>query len=179
MRAMRALFPLLFLAAPAFAAGDVTADMTVFAKIGAGVLCAAEASSQQEAPGTRLGFIDLVEGEITLGLPATHIPAIPGLAFGVHAMVGETGASGVTITVTHPPMGTDGTTVETWVSDFAPGDTTANFFRFDYPEERVPGTWTLQAELDGKVLYLARFQVVDPALMPNFVSPCELPPQLS
>lgn len=176
---MRSLAPLMFLAAPALAAGNVTADMSMFDRIGSGVLCAAEPTSREPAPGTRLGFIDLVEGEITLGLPAQRIPALPGLAFGVQAMVGSAGATGVTIIVTHPPMGADGTVRETWETDFTPGNSTANFFRFDYPEERVPGDWTLQAELDGRVLYTARFQVVDPMLMPNFVNPCEMPPQLS
>ncbi len=177
---MRALAPLLFLVSPAFADTHVTGDMGFFSEIDAGVICAAEASNREPAPGTRTGFIDLVEGEITLGLATPRIPAIPGLAFGVVATIAEGGgADGVTILVTHPPMGADGTARESWQSDFVPGNRTANFFRFDYPEERAPGPWTLQAELDGRVLYSARFEVVDPATMPYFVSPCEMPPQLS
>lgn len=154
--------------------------MAVFANIDAGIVCAAEASRREPAPDTRTGFIDLVEGDITLGLSGGRIPALPGLAFGVVTRVADGGgAPGATVVVVHPPMGADRTERESWTTDFVAGDATANFFRFDYPEERVPGPWTMQAELDGRVLYTARFEVVDPALMPNFVNPCEMPPQLS
>lgn len=177
---MRAVAPLLFLASSALADSHVTGDMSVYAAIEAGIVCAAEASSREAAPDTRTGFIDLVEGEITLGLATARVPALPGLAFGVVAQVADNGeVRGATIIVIHPPIGAEGTVRESWRSDLVPGNRTANFFRFDYPEEQAPGPWTLQAELDGKVLYTARFEVVDPALMADFVNPCEMPPQLS
>lgn len=177
---MRRLAPLLLLATPACADGHLTADPAAFAWIGAGILCAAETSTRQAAPDTRLGFIDLVEGEITLGRDTAVIPALPGLAFGVLATVAEgAGRFGVTIVVTHPPTGPEGTMRESWTTDFVAGDSTANFFRFDLPEERVPGDWTLQAEQEGQVLYTARFRVVDPASLPGFTDPCPGPAPVS
>lgn len=177
---MRVLVPLLFVAAPCLAEDDLSADMTVFRSIDAGVLCAAEATGREPAPGTRLGFIDLVEGEITLGLRTRRIPALSGLAFGVVAELAEgTDAADVRIIVTHPAMGSDGTVRETWQTDFQGAGTTANFFRFDYPEEQVPGEWTMQALRDGKPLYTARFEVVEPSRMPGFQDPCRGPVPVS
>jgi hypothetical protein len=178
MRGIALFLPVL--PSAALATADLAADPAVFDRIDAGIICAPAPSGREPAPGTRIGFIDLVDGEITLGQATPRIPALPGLAFGVVARVAEhAGAADVTITVTHPPMGADGIMRETWQTDLMPGGPTANFFRFDYPEERVPGDWTLQAEQDGRVLYAARFQVVDPRLMPGFVDPCAVPPQLS
>ena len=134
----------------------------------------------EPAPGTRLGYVNLVDGEIMVGLATGRVPAIPGLAFGVLATVADAGAAaGVTIIVTHPPMGTEGSTRDIWTSDFFAGSPTASFFRFEYPDELVPGDWTLQAVAGDRVLYTARFQVVVPAAMPHFANPCQEPPQIS
>ena len=167
-------------AGPAHAQADVTADPGSFTRIEAGILCVDRTGRREPAPGTRLGYVHVVEGEIVLGLAARRIPAIPGLSFGVLATVAEAGQMvGATIIVTHPPMGTDGSTRDTWAGGFVTGSPTASFFRFEYPEELVPGDWTLQAVVGDRVLYTARFQVVAPAAMPSFVNPCEQPPPVS
>jgi Domain of unknown function (DUF3859) len=177
---MRALVLLSLMATPAFAAGNVTGDPAVFSDIGAGIVCASGNRTRQPAPDTRAGFIELTEGPFSLGLATGRIPALPGLGFGVVASVAEAGGvEGVTVIVTHPPMGADRTMRETWADDYLPGDAVVNFFSFDLPEERVPGIWTIEAQKDGRMLYSARFEVVDPAAMPNFINPCEEPPPVS
>jgi hypothetical protein len=178
---MRHLVLLTLLAAtPALAAGDVTGDGSVFAEIRAGIICASGESRREPAPDTRAGFIELLDGEITVGLDARRIPALPGLSFGVVARVADTAMPDtVTVVITHPPMGADGSVRETWQSQVFPGDVAANFFTFDVPEERVPGLWVMQAEQEGRVIYTARFEVMDPAAMPGFVDPCEGAPPIS
>jgi len=177
---MRALVLLSLIATPALAAGDITGDPVMFTALDAGIICAAGDRRREAAPDTRAGFIELLEGSSTLGLSARRIPALPGLAFGVAATMVETAeAQGVTLIVTHPPMGTDGTTRETWQSDFPPGGSVVNFFSFDLPEERVTGPWTMEARFEGRLLYVARFEVLDPAAMPDFVNPCIEPPPIS
>jgi len=170
-----AMFPL-----AAQADGNLVADPAVFAKLGAGIICADPPSEQQPAPGTISGFVDLVDGAVYLGRPAFRVPALPGLAFGVTGQVAPlAGVQGVTINIIHPPMAPSGVTRQSWVSDFVPDSSTANFFRFDLPEERVPGLWTMEATLDGRVLYEASFEVVDPARMPGFIDPCAPPAPIS
>jgi hypothetical protein len=180
MGGMRVL-PLLFAlapAAPAFA--EVTGDRTFFATLEAGILCVDGTSTSEPAPGTRLGYIDTVEGDISLGLATTRIPALPDLSFGViSTVIDGQGATGVTIIVSHPPMGTEGSTRDAWQRDFYGGGQDASFFSFDYPEELVTGDWTMQAMLGDRLLYEASFVVVDPGAMPGFASPCQMPPQIS
>lgn len=177
---MRPALILCLLPLAARAETGLVADPALFATLGAGIICADPPSEQQPAPDTISGFVDLVGGTVYLGRPALRVPALPGLAFGVAGQVVPlSGAQGVTINVTHPPMAPNGVTRQSWTSDFLPGSTTANFFRFDLPEERVPGRWTMQAVLDGQVLYEARFDVVDPARMPGFADPCAPQPPTS
>ena len=85
----------------------------------------------------------------------------------------------MTIIVTHPPMGPEGSTRDTWEGNFFAGSPTASFFRFEYREEQVPGDWTIQAVAGDRVLYTARFEVVDPVEMPDFADPCAAPPEIS
>ena len=168
------------LAGPVLVGDDVTVDPGSFTRIEAGILCVDRTGRREPAPGTRLGYVSIVEGDIVLGLAARRIPALPGLSFGVLATLAEAGqTAGTMIIVTHPPMGTEGSTRDTWAGSFVAGSPTASFFRFEYPEERVPGDWTLQAVAGDRVLYTARFQVVAPAAMPSFTDPCEQPPQIS
>ena len=168
------------LAYPAVAPAEVTADPAFFTEAAAGMVCVSGPSTTEAAPGTRLGYIDNVQGDIVMGLATDRIPAIPGLSFGVLSQVADTaGATGVTMIVTHPPMGPEGSTRDTWQRDFFGGSPNASFFQFDFPEELVTGDWTMQAVLGDRVLYSARFTVVNPAALPGFVNPCREPPPIS
>lgn len=180
MRRLALSLAVVALAGPAHAQADVTHDPGSFTRIDAGILCVDRLGRREPAPGTRLGYVYVTDGQIVLGLAARRIPAIPGLSFGVLATVAQAGQmSDATIIVTHPPMGTDGSTRDAWAGSFVAGSPTASFFRFEYPEELVPGDWTLQAVAGDRVLYTARFQVVAPAAMPSFADPCKQPPQVS
>lgn len=162
------------------AQSDITADNGFFARLQAGILCVDGTSRHEPAPSTRLGYVNLVDGQIVLGLATRRVPAIPGLAFGVVANVADVGGqAGVSIVVTHPPMGSDGSTRDVWQNDFVAGEQSSSFFRFEYPEELVTGDWTIQAEAGTRVFYTARFRVVDPGAMPGFVNPCLEPPPVS
>jgi len=177
---MRLALALCLVPLAAQADNNMAADSALFTQIQAGIVCADPPDDHQPAPDTISGFVDIVGGAVYLGRPALRIPAVPGLAFGVIGQVSPMqGAQDVTISVTHPPMAPGGVTRESWLSDFLPDAQTANFFRFDLPEERVPGPWQMEATLDGQVLYQASFEVVDPALMPNFIDPCAEPGPIS
>lgn len=180
MRLPALILAALVIGEPARAQSDNSGDEVFFSRLQAGILCVDGTSRHEPAPATRLGYVNIVDGEIVLGLATRRVPALPGLAFGVVSAVSATeGKAGVSIVVTHPPMGSDGSTVDVWQNDFVAGEQSASFFRFEYPEELVTGDWTIQAEAEGRVFYTARFQVVDPGAMPGFVNPCREPPPIS
>jgi hypothetical protein len=176
---MRALaLTALLLPLPALAEPG-THDPAVFASFAAGIVCAEAPFRQDPAPDTITGFVSIVEGGTSVGLATTIVPALPGLAFGIVARHGDTRRDGVTVTVTHPPMGPEGVTVETWSADFGAGAEIANFFSFDEDYERVPGPWRMEASHDGQMLYAVDFTVIGPAAWPDFRNPCEEPPPIS
>jgi hypothetical protein len=145
-----------------------------------GVICAAPPVDRSLEPDTILGFIDQYPGEATVGLRTTRIPALPDLGFGVIARSrAPQGIDGVRVTVLHPPIAPAGTTRQSWHASIPPEAGAANFYRFDTAEELVPGRWRLTADLDGRVLYDVAFEVVDPALVPEFTDPCPGPAPIS
>jgi len=148
-------------------------DPALLDAFGFGLICADESGVREPAPGTIAGYIDIYAGDPWIARPTQLVPAVQGLAFGVIAQAGAGMPEGaVTVRMTHPPMAPSGQSVETWESGFGTGVASANFFRFDIPEERVPGLWTMESFVDGRPVYRVTFEVVDPALLPDFVDPC-------
>ncbi len=178
---MRPAFAALLLSSGATLAADGPAwDRDLLVVADWGIICAAPPVDTSVQPDTILGFIDQYPGEATIGLRTTRLPALPGLGFGVIARSRQpAGIDGVRITVEHPPIAPLATTRQSWAARIPPEAGAANFYRFDTPEERVPGRWRLTADLDGRILYDVTFEIVDPALMPGFTDPCPGPVPLS
>jgi hypothetical protein len=164
--------------AAAPAAGAAEWDRAELADFAFGIVCAGAPGARTPAPDTIAGFVELVDGHIFVGRETARIPALPGLAFGIVAR-SRTAHPEVTVTVEHPPMATAGATRQVWLSAFDGEAAAANFYRFDQPYERVPGTWRITAAAGGRILYDVVFEVVDPALMPGFTDPCPGPVPVS
>ncbi|MCX7889654.1 MAG: DUF3859 domain-containing protein [Rhodobacteraceae bacterium] len=148
-------------------------DPALLDRFGYGIICAEESGERAAAPGTIAGYIDIYAGRPWIARPTLRVPALPGLAFGVLARASDAMPEGeVTVTMTHPPMAPSGQSVESWSSAFSRDEAGANFFRFDIPEERVPGRWTMEAFVDGRAVYRVTFDVVDPGALPGFINPC-------
>lgn len=171
--------PLLFAFGNMAAAQEPFHDTSAFRSFAWGIICAEDSGERIAAPDTMAGFIDIYAGKPHIGRATTRIPAIEGLAFGIVAQANGVDLSAVTARVNHPPMGTGGVTRQSWESFFSAAEPSSNFFRFDYPEERVPGPWTMEATVEGRVIYSVTFEVVDPSLMPDFVNPCPGPQTIS
>jgi hypothetical protein len=173
----RCLAPVLLAAAPAMA--EPVWDPSALAGFDWGIICAAESGDRLEAPGTIAGFIEIYAGDPVIGRRTLTVPALPELAFGVVLTGDADGAEDVFVTVTHPPMQPSGRTSQSWFTTIPTGERTASFFRFDTAEERVPGLWRFVAMEGDRVIYDAAFEVLDPALMPDFRDPCPGPAPIS
>jgi hypothetical protein len=131
-----------------------------------GVFCAVEIVGEEIAEGTLSGTLNLVEGPPEFYSTGPLVPAQIGIGFGIHLDV-DPGFSGTArVTTTHPPMGPEGVTKQTWETNYHPGDLAYNGFTFEYAYELVKGTWTISAEANGREIYFAEFTVIDPGLAP-------------
>ncbi|RYH04323.1 DUF3859 domain-containing protein [Salipiger sp. IMCC34102] len=162
---------LLLLATPLAAqAPDTVSDR--LSSFETGVICPPPSVGEAPAPGTVAGTTHLIEEEPPFVSNASRVPAVLGLGFGAKAQARGLGLADVEIEVTHPPMGPDGATRQSFrsrIDAFAPSLT---FYQFDFAYELVQGLWQIEATKDGETLYRKTFEVVAPDQMPELARIC-------
>lgn len=128
----------------------------------AGIDCPDEAVVERvPAPGTAAGYVDIVEG-LALDARGRRLPMEIGYGMGIATRLkGGLAPVAVTMTTTHPPMGPEGVTRQTYETTLVPGDDHLRVYRLDYDYELVPGRWTLGVEIDGTPQLSVAFEVVD------------------
>ena len=138
-----------------------------------GVICPPPSVGERIAPGTVAGVTHIIEEEPPFVSASHRVPAVLGIGFGTKAQSADAfGIDAVTVTVTHPPMGPEGVTTQSFET-FIRGDSPSlSFYQFDYDYELLVGDWTMQAAKDGEVFYSASFRVVPPAMVPELASVC-------
>lgn len=103
-----------------------------------------------------------------------------GIGFGAKAMSESAfGIDNVTMTITHPPMGPEKATSQSFQTSISGTDTSITFYQFDYEYELLPGTWTMQASDGDEVLYTTSFEVVPPQNVPELAAICNFQELLS
>lgn len=165
------VFVLSICVATALAAQSRAPGGAFFAK---GAFCAVEIVGEEVAEGTLSGTLNLVDGPPTFFSEGPVVPAQIGIGFGIHLDVEPAFAGSATVTTTHPPMGPEGVTRQTWVTNYQPGSLAYNGFTFEYDYELVTGLWTISAEAEGREIYHAEFNVIDPRFAP--APPCGTAP---
>jgi hypothetical protein len=150
------------------AASPLWANIVTFGAESAdfGVYCAVEADVEVPAEGTISGVVNLVTEPPVFQRRTNLVPARIGIGFGVHLMVLPEYQGQIVVQTTHPPMGPDGITRESWVTEVAVGRMALHGFSFEYDYEMVRGDWSISASVDGRLIYHADFIVVDPATVP-------------
>ena len=160
---MKSLILILALLAPSAALSlDIRSKSPI--QIGeVGLHCPYEVVGSTAAPGTEIGVVDQVAGEVRAFALTQVVPAIPGLAFGVQLKL-EDGAflPGTYAVTTHPPMGPQEVTEQRWMDDISDLEWTANMYRFDFAYELLLGRWTMQVQKDGVTYAYVEFDVVPP-----------------
>lgn len=143
------------------------------ATLSAGVVCGPPVVGTSPAPDTIAGSTHIVAEAPPFIAEIRQVPAVLGIGFGVKAQASDPGGlSGVTMTVTHPPMGDTGVTQQsyvTWISGDGPSMT---FYQFAEEFERVTGTWTFTAQYLGEDLYTVNSDVVPPGALPQLAAAC-------
>lgn len=140
-----------------------------------GTFCAVDIVGEEAAEDTLSGTLNLVAAPPDFYATGPVVPAQIGIGFGVHVEVLPEHAGQVRVTTTHPPMGSEGVTRQSWITALNAGDVTYNGFTFEYSYELVEGQWSFTAEtLDGQEIYHAAFTVIDPRFAPP--PPCGTAP---
>lgn len=138
-----------------------------------GIICQVTPEGSREAPDTIMGAINLVGQNREMDITTRVVPAKTGISFGVKfTLLPGAGDRDVTVIVTHPPMGPEGITRETWVAPLAEGRNSLNLFTFEYPYELVTGEWIMAIEEGGERLMEQRFEVVSELAAPAVLSVC-------
>ena len=166
------LFLLCLMAAPAVAApADVTGPL--IGSLESGIICPPPSVGESLAPGTVAGVTHLVEENPPFVSMSDRVPAVIGIGFGAKSMTADLfGLPDVTMTVTHPPMGKDRVTQQSFQTRIDGTAPSLTFYQFDYPYELVRGRWTMEAQRDGELLYRVAFDVVDPKDAPELARVC-------
>ncbi len=103
------------------------------------------------------------------------VPAVQGMGFGVRALTTEVvGPVQARIVLSHPPMGPSGAIRQEFSLTLSPTHLAGFHYRFDGPEELLPGTWRVQAQSGGTVLFAVDFNVVAPGPNDGLVRACGL-----
>lgn len=150
-----------------------TVRSSAIASVQVGILCAPESVGSIPAPDTLAGKTHVIETEPAFAATSRRVPASIGVGFGVKSQAQDVdGLTGVTMVVTHPPMGADAVTVQSFETSISGGNPSLTFYQFDYAYELVLGTWQFTAMAGEEVLYTAAFDVVDPRLVPELAGIC-------
>lgn len=134
-----------------------------------GIYCTIEAEGREDAPGTDLGYIDILSGMPDFAFEQREIPARLGISFGIVA-ISDRDISQVRIETLRPGAAKP----DIWFSDFYAGEPALRGFSFDFAHELTPGIWLMEA-LDGTTrLYSVEFEVLPGTELPGVSSDCNL-----
>ena len=170
---MRLTLSLLCLMASAAHAAPSDKTGPLIGHFESGVICPPPSVGDSVAPGTVAGVTHLVDVDPPFVSASHRVPAVIGIGFGVKSMTADLlGLTDVTMTVTHPPMGKDGATQQTFQTRIDGTSPSLTFYQFDYAYELVQGRWTMEAVKDGEVLYRTSFDIVAPKAAPDLAQIC-------
>ncbi|QQA42309.1 DUF3859 domain-containing protein [Pelagovum pacificum] len=145
-----------------------------------GIFCAPEIFETTPAPDTIAGTTNVVVDEVPFLSDSHIVPAVLDVGFGIKSYAkGDVELTGVTVIVTHPPVGPDGVQRESYQTTIFSSRVSQTLFQFDYEYELVTGPWTLEAIHQGETLFSATFEVVEPGMVPELAEACNYASLLS
>lgn len=168
---------LLLLASSAIAdiiKGDAVQSLDV------GIICPPDAMDSAPAPDTLAGSTHIITEDPPFVSNARVVPAALGVGFGVKAQsVAPGGITAITMRVSHPPMGDEGRTQQSFLTNMSGQSPSVTFYQFDHSYELVQGTWEMAAFAGDSQLFSVSFEVVDPRRLPELAGACNFVDLLS
>jgi len=137
-----------------------------------GILCQGPVAWTDDSPETILGQTGALLTFPPFVSESHTVPAVRGMMFGVRSVPQRGSFPDARIVVTHPPLGEEAVTTQSWSTDFDPYEVTGNFYAFDFDYELVEGLWTIEAWFGDELLYRFDFKVVAPGVVPELAQVC-------
>lgn len=166
---IRMLLALALIAGPVMAEDNLT---PAIAELQAGVICAPEVISTVPAPDTVAGISNIIAGDPPFVTNGRVVPAVIGIGFAIKARSAGQDYPFVTMVVTHPPMGDQGTTRQSYDSSLSAAEMSLTAWQFEFDYELVTGPWTVSAFDGDTLLFSIGFDVVPPAMLPELAATC-------
>jgi hypothetical protein len=141
------------------------------AELQAGVICAAKVVGTSPAPDTVAGVSNIIEEDPPFVTDGRVVPAVIGVGFAIKART-VTDMNDLLVVVTHPPMGPEGMTRESFPSSLTSLELSMNAWQFEYDYELVTGPWTFSVFDGNKLIYRVPFEVVPPDMLPELAGVC-------
>lgn len=138
----------------------------------AGIFCAPKVVNTTPAPDTVAGVSNVIEDVPPFVSAGRNVPAVLGMGFGILSSSKQQMLLDVLVVVTHPPMGEDGVTRQSYYTEFTDIGESMTLYQFDYAYELVEGPWTIAAMQGDELLFRAGFTVVPPAMVPELAGVC-------
>jgi Domain of unknown function (DUF3859) len=137
-----------------------------------GIFCPYDRNGSIVAPDTVIGTVDIIDDH-PVDVLSTKVPTYLTLAFGARYRLADGQPDqAATIIFTHPPMGSNGTTRQSWEMMMTAGGSGLSTYQFDRPEELILGLWTLQIEVAGQIVLQQKFTVLPPYHAPTAIDVC-------
>ena len=114
----------------------------------------------RDAPDTVLGGVREI-ADLAVDVETRDVPLIPGLGLGIETRWQGDGPHFVRMLTLHPPMGSTGTTRQSYGKTLIPGDVSVRAYTFEFAYELVPGVWSLQVTDETGLLLSVDFTVSD------------------
>jgi Domain of unknown function (DUF3859) len=134
-----------------------------------GIFCRQGTTRREAAPGTTLGYVELVDGLPEIAFQQRTVPARIGVQFGV-IFTADRDIPGIRNETWKPGA----TTPEVWSTDLLAGVTRSRGYSFDFNEELLTGIWRMEAFNGAELLYSVEFEVVSGSELPGIGSDCNL-----
>lgn len=143
------------------------------AELQVGVICSPPSTGEAIAPGTVAGTTHLIADNPPFIARTNRVPAVLGVGFGVKSMTSDSaGLTDVTFTITHPPMGPQSATSQSFNTSISGTGLSLTFYQFDFDYELLPGFWQMAASKDGALLFRTTFEILAPQAMPELAQVC-------
>lgn len=133
-----------------------------------GIFCQPGTTTREDAPETALGYVHAITDLPTVAFRQQEVPARIGVNFGV-IVAFDRDLTGVRAETWKPGVPTP----DVWYTDETADVPRARGYVLEFPDELLPGLWTMEAYDGDTLLYRVHWEMLPGDQLPGVGSACE------